>query len=64
MLRKRRFTTEDTEGTEVEMSGEKGGKLNTQDDWTGILLSKLFSVHSVSSVVKSFCGRKSRMTAQ
>jgi len=63
MLRKRRFTTEDTEGTEIGMSAEKGGKPNTRDDRTGILLSKLFSVHSVSSVVKSFCGRESKMTA-
>jgi hypothetical protein len=54
MLRKRRFTTEDAEGTEVGMREENGGKLNTQDDWAGILLSKLFSVLSVSSVVKSF----------
>jgi hypothetical protein len=54
MLRKRRFTTEDTEGTEVGIGEEKCRKLSTQDDWTEILLSKLFYVLSVFSVLKSF----------
>jgi hypothetical protein len=46
------------------MREEKGGKLSTQDAWAGVLPSKHFSVHSVSSVVKSLYVRKSRMTAQ
>jgi hypothetical protein len=61
MLRKRRFTTEDTEGTEVGMRKEKGGKPNYLDDWTGLFLSKVFSARSVSSVLKSFCGREFKL---
>jgi hypothetical protein len=51
MPRKRRFTTV---GKEFEMREEKGGKLSTQDDWAGVLLSKVLSVHSIVLSVENF----------